>query len=746
MSVIFTPSRWLRSCPVVSKKRPTSTLILCALEARDVPAAYDWNPDSGTVEIYLASYPEGFPPLSESVQITRQDDMAVFTLSNTYGGDVVDLPWEAWGKEGKLDGNRLLLPVDSLYMTITINNQKLSYGDNNVYLGAEGEKTFFALKEGININLTTQVPDLVSTGNFVNVLGPVILESGALSVNFGNSVGFEKFAYGITSASPEAAIYASTLNYTGGSLEGVLGMSNFVGNIEQLYLTLSANDFFEYTEQDKVSLTSLTQIPESGKGTATLTLSGGLTYLATKEPASVNLALNGDATQLSLNGYPLNTATLTGTGILDVSNSTFAVSTPSSFAGTVQGTTGNISGPLTLSSYLTPGAYSGDTPSLNFTGAVAFTKGGVVAIDLRGSTPGASEKGFDQVTTTGTLVVNNSSLQVTLGGTKPTLATYSIVIKNPTTKTGAVSGSFSNAPSGTIITAIDSPQTFIVNYAKNGDISLTVPVPTISTVSPNGGPATGGTSVIITGSGFINASSVTFGAGAISYVVNSNTQITATAPAGTGTVNVVVTTIGGSSANTIADDFTYAPVSPAPTAPTVTANGGKSLLDPAQPSTFATYSRVTSLELTFNTPISTVDPAAFTLSNGSNSISNNFDIIVYGLDTNVLTLSFPGQEFTPGVEFNSLADGIWSLTTDMTKIHAAGGVGTGNAVTNNIRRLFGDVNGTGTVDGGDFGLFGSTFGLNSQDPSFNPLFDVNGDGSINGGDFGPFGSRFGTGL
>ena len=67
-------------------------------------------------------------------------------------------------------------------------------------------------------------------------------------------------------------------------------------------------------------------------------------------------------------------------------------------------------------------------------------------------------------------------------------------------------------------------------------------------------------------------------------------------------------------------------------------------------------------------------------------------------------------------------------------------------MTNNIRRLFGDVNGTGTVDGGDFGLFGSTFGLNDQDPSFNAQFDVNADGSINGGDFGPFGSRFGTGL
>ena len=62
----------------------------------------------------------------------------------------------------------------------------------------------------------------------------------------------------------------------------------------------------------------------------------------------------------------------------------------------------------------------------------------------------------------------------------------------------------------------------------------------------------------ITGTGFSSATAVTFGATAASgFTVNSATQITATAPAGSGTVDVRVTTAGGTSATSAADQFTY---------------------------------------------------------------------------------------------------------------------------------------------------------------------------------------------
>jgi hypothetical protein len=64
--------------------------------------------------------------------------------------------------------------------------------------------------------------------------------------------------------------------------------------------------------------------------------------------------------------------------------------------------------------------------------------------------------------------------------------------------------------------------------------------------------------VVITGSGFTGASSVKFGASSASFTVNSYTQITATTPAGSaGAADVTVTTVGGTSATTAADRFTW---------------------------------------------------------------------------------------------------------------------------------------------------------------------------------------------
>src|SRR5438132_7891120 len=84
--------------------------------------------------------------------------------------------------------------------------------------------------------------------------------------------------------------------------------------------------------------------------------------------------------------------------------------------------------------------------------------------------------------------------------------------------------------------------------------------PTVASVNPNTGPMQGGTSVTITGTNFSGATAVRFGNNAAgSFIVNSTTQITATSPAGVGTVDVTVTTAGGTSATSTADQFTYVP-------------------------------------------------------------------------------------------------------------------------------------------------------------------------------------------
>jgi hypothetical protein len=88
----------------------------------------------------------------------------------------------------------------------------------------------------------------------------------------------------------------------------------------------------------------------------------------------------------------------------------------------------------------------------------------------------------------------------------------------------------------------------------------TPPAPVASAISPLAGPEAGGNSVTITGSGFSGATAVSIGSSAASFTVNSDSQVTAVAPAGTGTVDVHVAGPGGLSANTGADNYTYAPV------------------------------------------------------------------------------------------------------------------------------------------------------------------------------------------
>jgi hypothetical protein len=100
--------------------------------------------------------------------------------------------------------------------------------------------------------------------------------------------------------------------------------------------------------------------------------------------------------------------------------------------------------------------------------------------------------------------------------------------------------------------------------------------------------------VTITGTGFTGATLVDFGTvAASSFTVNSAMAITATSPAGTGTVNVTVVTPGGTSATSSADQFSYtkgngASSSSAPLAGTMSAAMARPLSAPISPVAGAT--------------------------------------------------------------------------------------------------------------------------------------------------------------
>lgn len=87
----------------------------------------------------------------------------------------------------------------------------------------------------------------------------------------------------------------------------------------------------------------------------------------------------------------------------------------------------------------------------------------------------------------------------------------------------------------------------------------TAPVPALTSLAPSSGPAAGGTTVTLTGTGLSTAAAVRFGAVAASFTVVSDTHITAVAPAGTGTVQVTCVAAGGTS-NAIPYTYAAAPV------------------------------------------------------------------------------------------------------------------------------------------------------------------------------------------
>jgi hypothetical protein len=180
------------------------------------------------------------------------------------------------------------------------------------------------------------------------------------------------------------------------------------------------------------------------------------------------------------------------------------------------------------------------------------------------------------------------------GGTSVTIAGRGLA--------GATAVRFGSA-SATTFTVVSDTQITATAPAGTGTVDVTVttpggtsttspadrftyiPPPTVTAVSPSSGPAAGGTSVTIAGSGFAGATGVHFGStAATSFTVGSDAQITATAPAGTGTVDVTVITPNGTSATSAADQFTYNP----------TATGSPPAVTPVTPtihsSTTATFS------------------------------------------------------------------------------------------------------------------------------------------------------------
>ncbi len=118
--------------------------------------------------------------------------------------------------------------------------------------------------------------------------------------------------------------------------------------------------------------------------------------------------------------------------------------------------------------------------------------------------------GGTPVTVTGTNFVSGAT--VTFGGTGAT----NVVVVNATTITATTPAH----AAGAVTVTVTNPDTQSGNLVNGYTY---VAAPTVTNVNANSGPSTGGTPVTITGTGFVNGATVTFGGTAATNVVVVNT-------------------------------------------------------------------------------------------------------------------------------------------------------------------------------------------------------------------------------
>jgi hypothetical protein len=213
---------------------------------------------------------------------------------------------------------------------------------------------------------------------------------------------------------------------------------------------------------------------------------------------------------------------------------------------TIAPSTGTISGTPTRSGVTSVVVTAIDGAGFSGTASFTWTVVGPVITSITPATGPAS--GGTKVTIVGTGL--NGATSVTFGG----VAATSVKAAKNGLKLKVRTPAHLAGPVQVVVTTSAGP-----SLAGPSTVFTYTP-PTVTSLSVTTGPATGGTTVKINGTGFTGATAVHFGAApAATIKVNAKgTQVTVKAPPGsTGTVDVTVTTPEGTSATGPADHFTY---------------------------------------------------------------------------------------------------------------------------------------------------------------------------------------------
>jgi hypothetical protein len=376
---------------------------------------------------------------------------------------------------------------------------------------------------------------------------PLVGTGGIYSISIKASNGVapdaaQPFTLTVNEAAAVSGVSPSSGPATGGTSVTITG-TGFFGTTAVHFGSASAT--FTVNSNSSITATAPPNIPgpvdvtvTNGTGTSAATTADVFTYLAVPTVTGIaptsGLTSGGTSVTITGSGFTGATAVHFGAGNATsfhvVNDNTITAIAPAQGAGTVNVTVTTPSGTSAISgadhfTYVVAG-----TPFVTGLSANAGPTSGGALLYVQGS-------GFTGATS------------VTFGGTPATFFVLSdnmIQVFTPTHAVGVVDVLVTNA----VGTSIPGPADQYTYQAAGA--------PSISSVSPNSGPAAGGNTVTIHGSNFNTTTAVKFGGtNALGFTVVNNTTITATAPAGVGTVDIVAFSPSGPSASSAADHYTF---------------------------------------------------------------------------------------------------------------------------------------------------------------------------------------------
>ena len=598
-------------------------------------------------------------------------------------------------------------------------------GGNTVTITGTG----FLTATGVSFGATVVSPFTINSDATITVAAPA--GAGTVDVTVTNPTGTstvgvaDKYAYQgvptVTSVSPAGGRLA------GGATVVVTGTS-FNGASQVMFGTSAA---LAFTVNSSTQITVTT--PPEAAGTVDVTVT---------TPIGIS-ALNPPSDQYSFDGAPTVTGvspgfgTATGGTAVVVTGTGFRSETAVTFGLTIAGTvTVNSDTQLTVT---TPAHAAGqvDVTVTNTTGTSPVAIGDGYIYDATPTVtavtpPAGTVGGGASVTITGTGFL--SATAVNFGATAAVPFTINsdatITVNAPAHVAGLVDVRVTN-PGGTSPTGVSD------NYTYEG-------APTVTAVSPAGGPLGGGATVVVTGTNLSGASQVMFGATTAVITANTATQITVTTPPGAaGSVDVTVTTpVGISALNAPADQYTF---EGAPTVTSVTPNAGRiaggttvviagtnftGATQVTLGGTPATITANTATSITVTTPVHVAGQVDVTVTTpAGTSVTGAADKFTYdgtptvtavapivGLPAGGTAVTVTGSGFltATGVKFGAVAAAAFTINSD-TSITATTAAGTGTVDVTVV-----NPTGTSAVNGADHYTFEGVPTVTGVTPAFGP--------------------------